>query len=307
MKLAYTTGDPSGIGLEIYHKVKNLNHEKTLGIELVLVDDLRELEAARQFQAGPSARSGEHAYQSLKAAHELALSKKVSGIITGPVSKGSLNLAGYKFNGQTEVLAHLNGLKNSDLEMIFIYGNFRTLLASRHIAIKDVPAAYIKNIKNAIEHGIHALFDLYQIPNPRIAVAGLNPHAGEGGLFGDEERLIAKDLASLREKYPQVSISDPLSADSMFAQAAQSMIAGKEAAYDLYVAAYHDQALPLIKGISGFAAVNLSYGLPYLRMSMDHGTGFDIAGKGIASEDGLVSCMKLFKSLLDSEKEAILG
>jgi 4-hydroxythreonine-4-phosphate dehydrogenase len=230
-------------------------------------------------------------------------------------------MAGYKFSGQTEVLAALNNLKNSDIEMIFIYKNFCTLLATRHIAIKDVPEAFLKRFATALEHGVTAMQDLFAIKNPRIAVAGLNPHAGEGGLFGDEETKLEPVLNSLRQKYPQTHISDFMSADSLFAKAAQSLrgnchpersevspngslrrTAAKDdrieaPPYDLYIAAYHDQALPLIKGVSGFDAVNLSYGLPYIRVSMDHGTGFDIAGKGIASQDGLIACLELLSKL----------
>ncbi len=221
MKIAYTVGDPAGIGLEIYKK--SLDAAARLGIELILVDDLEALEKFKTTKPGPSAPAGEHAYQTLKRAHTLALSGEVKAIITGPVAKGSLNMAGYNYSGQTEVLAALNNLKNSDIEMIFIYRDFRTLLATRHIAIKDVPDAFIARFASALENGIKAMQDLFAITAPRIAVAGLNPHAGEGGLFGDEETKLESVLNTLREKYPQAHISDFMSADSLFAKAAQSL------------------------------------------------------------------------------------
>lgn len=300
MKVAYTAGDPAGIGLEIYKKSQIAAAE--LGIELLLVDDISALEKikASQTLAGPSVAAGKHAYQSLKRAHQLALAKEVQAIITGPVAKSSLNMAGYKFNGQTEVLAHLNNLSSNDIEMIFIYKNFCTLLVTRHIAIKDAADLFSSRLSDAIEHGILAMKDLFKIENPRLGLAGLNPHAGETALFGDEEIKLKPTLIKLRNKYPQASISEFLSADALFAQAAQNLLQAQRSnplPYDLYLAAYHDQALPLIKGISGFGAVNLSYGLPYIRVSMDHGTGFDIAGKGIASEDGLIACLQLLAKL----------
>lgn len=297
MKIAYTAGDPAGIGYEIFNKSRSQELALKLGIELILVDDLGELAKFKTSKPGPSAAAGEHAYQTLAKAHQMALKGEVKAIITGPVAKGSLHMAGYKFSGQTEVLAHLNNLKSSDIEMIFVYKNFRTLLTTRHIAISEVPAAFIKRSAQAIEHAIAATTQLFKIKSPRIALAGLNPHAGEGGLFGKEEEQLADMLKEMRNKYKQATISDYMSADSLFAQAAQVMFKGEDPAYDIYLAAYHDQALPLIKGISGFGAVNLSYGLPYLRVSMDHGTGFDIAGQNIASEDGLIACMMLIDAI----------
>jgi len=318
MKIAYTAGDPAGIGYEIYAKSKAQKLDQQLGIELILVDDEKELSKFSALKPGPSAAAGTHAYKTLERAHQMALTKEVQAIITGPVAKGSLNMAGYKFSGQTEVLAHLNGLKSSDIEMIFVYKDFRTLLTTRHIAISQVPAAFASRSESAIEHAISACTDLFKIPQPRIALAGLNPHAGEGGLFGDEETSLQPMLAQLRARHPETKISDYMSADALFAQAAQSLLSASLRArhcepegrsnppYDMYVAAYHDQALPLIKGISGYSAVNLSYGLPYLRVSMDHGTGFDIAGRGIASEDGLIACMQLITSLAP-ERETNTG
>ncbi len=307
MRIAYTAGDPAGIGYEIFNKTISHGLDRNLGIELILVDDLEELKKFSKLKPGPSAAAGKHAYQTLKQAHKMALSNEVEAIITGPVAKGSLNMAGYKFSGQTEVLAHLNGLSNNDIEMIFIYKEFRTLLATRHIAITEVPSKFLKRAPSAIEHAVTAMQDLFDIKNPRVGLAGLNPHAGEGGLFGNEENQLASTLEDLRKKYPQAQISDFMSADSFLAKAAQNIFRGEKPDYDIYVAAYHDQALPLIKGISGFGAVNLSYGLPYIRVSMDHGTGFDIAGRNIASQDGLVACMELLASLVICEKAAGIG
>ncbi len=303
MKIAYTAGDPAGIGYEIFNKSRSQELALKLGIELILVDDLGELAKFKTSKPGPSAAAGEHAYQTLAKAHQMAVKGEVKAIITGPVAKGSLHMAGYQFSGQTEVLAHLNNLKSSDIEMIFVYKNFRTLLTTRHIAISEVPAAFIKRSAQAIEHAIAATTQLFKIKSPRIALAGLNPHAGEGGLFGKEEEQLAEMLEEMRNKYKQATISDYMSADSLFAQAAQVMFKGEDPAYDIYLAAYHDQALPLIKGISGFGAVNLSYGLPYLRVSMDHGTGFDIAGQNIASEEGLIACMELLAVILSAAKD----
>ncbi len=307
MRIAYTAGDPAGIGYEIFNKTKSQGLDLKLGLELLLIDDLDELAKFAKQKPGPSAAAGEHAYKTLRQAHKMALNNEVAAIITGPVAKGSLNMAGYKFSGQTEVLAELNGLSSSDIEMIFIYKEFRTLLATRHIAISEVPFKFLQRAPSAIKHAITAMQDLFSIKNPRVGLAGLNPHAGEGGLFGEEENQLSCTLEDLRNEYPHAQISDFMSADSFLAKAAQNIFKGTKPDYDIYVAAYHDQALPLIKGISGFGAVNLSYGLPYIRVSMDHGTGFDIAGRNIASEDGLIACMELLSGLVKREKPAQIG
>ncbi len=308
LKIAYSAGDPAAIGFEIFQKVQaQLKISNPLNIDLILVDDLESLTHIASLGHKPSALAGEHVYQSLKKAHHLALNSEVSFIITGPVSKNSLQLAGYPYSGQTEVLASLNQIPSSQVEMIFVYKDFRILLGTRHLPLREVPQAFMDRCSPAIEHAIQAAENLFKIKNPRIAVAGLNPHAGENGLLGLEEIELNKSIELVQAKYPQNLISKPLSADSLFAKAAQAVLGSRSPDYDVYVAAYHDQALALIKGISAYRAVNLSYGLPYLRLSVDHGTAFDIAGQNLASEEGLLACLDLAHSLKICEKAALIG
>lgn len=291
MKLGLTIGEPCGIGLELWQKIEKNS-------DLVLVDDLEELKEFTGKKAGPSAEAGHYCYKVLVRAHQMALNGDIDALITGPVSKESMHLAGLKYNGQTEVLAKLNNLSSSEVQMFFVANDLRLVLLSRHIPLKDAAEAYLKNLASCLEVSVNALEKIFAIHKGKIAICGLNPHAGESGLLGQEELEIQKQIESFRSEYPDFSISEPLAADACLAKAGQQYLQQEKQNYDLYVAAYHDQALTMIKAVAGFKAINLSVGLPYIRVSVDHGTAFDIVGKGKANTESLEACINFCRQHL---------
>jgi 4-hydroxythreonine-4-phosphate dehydrogenase len=300
LNLLYTLGDLSGIGPEIFFKftrdlerISEQEWQFTKDIKIILADDLSEVKknTALLKMGEASNISGEHSYQTLVKAHSLCLSGLADYLITGPVSKESLSLAKHHYSGQTELLAKLNNLTASDVEMLFIAKGFRIILATRHIPLNEVSKELQKNFHKVIKHSIELLGTVFNIKSPSIGIAGLNPHAGENGLIGDEESTwMNAVIKSFRNSHPETNLTDTLPADSILAQAARAFLKGESVAHDLYISAYHDQCLPLIKGIAGYNAINMTYGLPYIRVSVDHGCAFDIAGQGIADHSALLAC-----------------
>jgi 4-hydroxythreonine-4-phosphate dehydrogenase len=300
LNLLYTLGDLSGIGPEIFFKftrdlerISEQEWQFTKDIKIILADGLSEVKknTALLKMGEASNISGEHSYQTLVKAHSLCLSGLADYLITGPVSKESLSLAKHHYSGQTELLAKLNNLTASDVEMLFIAKGFRIILATRHIPLNEVSKELQKNFHKVIKHSIELLGTVFNIKSPSIGIAGLNPHAGENGLIGDEESTwMNAVIKSFRNSHPETNLTDTLPADSILAQAARAFLKGESVAHDLYISAYHDQCLPLIKGIAGYNAINMTYGLPYIRVSVDHGCAFDIAGQGIADHSALLAC-----------------
>jgi 4-hydroxythreonine-4-phosphate dehydrogenase len=317
LNLLYTLGDLSGIGPEIFFKftrdlerISEQEWQFTKNIKIILADDLKEVKknTALLKMGEASNISGEHSYQTLVKANSLCLSGLADYLITGPVSKESLSLAKHHYSGQTELLARLNKLTASDVEMLFIANktalnenaeigvpvhaqDFRIILATRHIPINQISKELQKNFHKVIKHSIELLGTVFNIKSPSIGIAGLNPHAGENGLIGDEESTWMNEvIKSFRSSHPEINLTDTLPADSILAQAARAFLKGESVAHDLYISAYHDQCLPLIKGIAGYNAINMTYGLPYIRVSVDHGCAFDIAGQGIADHSALLAC-----------------
>jgi 4-hydroxythreonine-4-phosphate dehydrogenase len=317
LNLLYTLGDLSGIGPEIFFKftrdlerISEQEWQFTKNTKIILADDLSEVKKnTALLKIGEASNiSGEHSYQTLVKAHSLCLSGLADYLITGPVSKESLSLAKHHYSGQTELLAKLNKLTASDVEMLFIAQgtahdenaemgvplhaqDFRIILATRHIPLNEVSKELQQNFHKVIKHSIKLLDIVFNIKSPSIGIAGLNPHAGENGLIGDEESTWMNEIIkSLRSLHPEINLTDTLPADSILAQAARAFLKGESVAHDLYISAYHDQCLPLIKGIAGYNAINMTYGLPYIRVSVDHGCAFDIAGQGIADHSALLAC-----------------
>lgn len=304
LKVAYTIGDPAGIGAEIFEAFKrsNINNPH---FEMVLIDDLDYLKKIHQKISLGEASSlgGDYSFNILKQAHQAALMGDVDYLVTGPVAKESLWLAGHKYSGQTELLASFNDLSSQDIEMFFLLEELRVVLATRHIPLKNVAERMIKRLPTVLTNSKKALKNIWGIDNPKIAVAGLNPHAGENGILGTEEIEIMNPLlAEFKQANPFSVIDGPISADSLLARAAQNYLHGKEQEYDLMISAYHDQVLPMIKGIGGLRAINLTAGLPYLRVSVDHGTGFDIVAKGVASSESFSACTEFLLNL-EAEKQ----
>jgi 4-phospho-D-threonate 3-dehydrogenase / 4-phospho-D-erythronate 3-dehydrogenase len=257
------------------------------------VFDLKNVDVKLLEMGKVSPMAGNAAFFTVKKAIELAMNKEIDATVTGPIHKESINMAGHKFSGHTEIYAHFTNQKK--YAMLLVEENFRVIHVSTHVSLRE---ACDKVKKNRILEVIELLSDAcktFGISRPRIAVAGLNPHASDGGLFGDEE---AKEIIPAVEEANKMGIvtEGPFPADSLFAVA-------RTGAYDGCVAMYHDQGhIPFkmvgfqwdkekkrMKSVSG---VNITLGLPIIRTSVDHGTAFEIAGKGVASEDAMVLAIK---------------
>jgi 4-hydroxythreonine-4-phosphate dehydrogenase len=230
-----------------------------------------------------SAESGRAAVESVRAAVALALAGDVDAIATAPLNKAAMHEAGFRYPGHTEILAELTGTR--DYAMMLVTPSLKVVHVSTHVSLRDaIERVREERILTVI--GIaHRTLVRMGIPSPRIAVAGLNPHAGEGGLFGREEiEVIGPTVARAREQ--GFDASGPYPPDTIFHRASKGE-------FDIVVAMYHDQGHIPIK-VSGFeTGVNVTVGLPFPRTSVDHGTAFDIAGKGIASESSMIEAIEL--------------
>lgn len=304
-KIAITTGDINGIGSEIV--VKALNELKLPEDKVVIITNKSDLMTYPKLSCDYeiidipfsgereygklSKESGEFSFQCLKTACEI----RPKAIVTAPVSKEAFHLAGHDFNGQTEVLEYYLAKENQKAEMFFTSAAFNVLLLTRHCALKD-----IRITKELIIEKVERLFDFYKNhlnnQNPKFALCSLNPHAGEGGILGDEEINIIKPAVDyLRSN--GVDITEPLPSDTLFVRAAENYFIGEKAPYDAYIAMYHDQGLIPVKTVAGMKTVNMTIGLDVVRTSPSHGTAFDIAGKNIANHESMVEAIKAVVSL----------
>lgn len=300
-KIAITTGDPNGIGAEITIKALNkldlpaedvvlISNKKILDYYGKLEKDYEIVEIPFNSEIEPgkvSAECGEFSFQSVKKACEIG----AKTIVTAPVAKNALYLAGHKFNGQTEILQKYLAHENQLAEMLFIAKNFRVLLLTRHVALKDINLTkeiVIEKVLNLREF----FKQHFKIENPKFALCGFNPHSGEDGILGKEEiNILIPAVVELREK--GVNITNPLPADTLFVGASREYFEEtKQPEYDCYIANYHDQGLIPIKTVAGDKTVNMTIGLDIIRTSPGHGTAFDIAGKNIADETGMIEAIK---------------
>ena len=243
-----------------------------------------------------SSAAANAAVASLRDGAERCLRRELDAIITAPVNKESIIRAGHKFVGQTEFLSTLAGAKRTAMMLLGHdeHGHWlRVALATTHISIKLVPKKITpEKIMLAIELAVQACHDL-QLPRARIAVCGLNPHAGEGGEFGDEEikTITPAVLAAQKRGFDVIG---PLSGDTVFHYALRGD-------FDAVVAMYHDQGLAPLKAVAFDTGVNWTLGLPFIRTSPDHGTAYDIAGKGIANPSSMISAIRLAKQLVKNK------
>jgi len=231
----------------------------------------------------PTGETGEAMASYITHAAKRALEGKIDAIVTAPISKASLNDAGYDYPGHTEMLAHLTG--TNDVVMMLAGKKLRVALVTIHCAYSEVPQRIrSEHIIRTILTTAESLKKYFSLPRPRIAVAALNPHAGENGLFGNEEKEIIEP-AIHRAKSSGIDASGPYPADTLFYHAVQ----GK---FDAVVCMYHDQGLIPLKLLHFEDGVNITLGLPIIRTSVDHGTAYDIAGKGIANPASLISAVQ---------------
>ena len=214
----------------------------------------------------------------------------IHAMVTGPISKEAINLAGYVYPGHTELLAELTHSREAG--MMILGGPLKIMFVTTHVAIRKLPAALNpKKVGQAIRLADRALREYFGLSRPRIGVAALNPHAGEAGLFGQEER--SKILPAVRQaRAAGIMAGDPMPADTLFGKAARGE-------FDGVVAMYHDQGLIPLKLLAFGTCVNLTVGLPIIRTSVDHGTAYDIAGKGLAEPSSLIEAVKLAARLAE--------
>jgi 4-hydroxythreonine-4-phosphate dehydrogenase len=262
-------GDPRGIGPEVVRKALR----QPLDADVQIVggwDDDRE---RSEVDAGRSVA------QAIEAAARQALAGQVDAIVTGPVHKQALHAAGYKFPGVTEYLARLAG--DIPVAMMLATGRLRVVLVTTHLPLRDAVATITTDrVVNAGRITSDALQRWWGITAPRLAVCALNPHAGEGGLFGDEDERVMRPAATA------LGAAGPLSADTVFVKALRGE-------FDAVLAPYHDVGMTAVK-VSGFGTgVNITLGLPFIRTAPDHGTAFDIAGKGIADAGSMRAALEL--------------
>jgi len=244
----------------------------------------------------PTASSGEAAYLALKISFDLLNKKLADAVVTAPVSKTALKLAGVKYPGQTEMYADWCGIKN--FVMTFLSKKLRVALYSIHIPLKEVSKSLIlKALSAKLDTVISMLKIDLGINNPKIAVLGLNPHAGEGGIIGKEEKELIEPIIKLK-KFRGV-VEGPFSSDAFFANR-------RFENYDLVFGLYHDQVLIPFKYINSGKGVNYSAGLPIIRTSPDHGTAYDIAGKGIADESSMIEAYKYAELILKNRKKRLI-
>ena len=278
-RIAITAGDPAGIGPEIAKKA---------------ADDPRVRHACEVVIYGPpegatfapgvlSAEAGRAAYDAIARAVADARRGEVAALATAPVNKEAFQLAGLPWRGHTDLLAHLTDA--GPVAMMFYSDALRVVLATVHIALADVPRALTRESLEATIALTAREMPRFGFAAPRIAVAGLNPHAGEHGLFGrEEETAIVPAIEACRAR--GVEVSGPFPADTLFVRA-------RRGEFDVVVACYHDQGLIPVKLVAFGEAVNVTIGLPIVRTSVDHGTAFDIAGLGVADESSMVAAVLL--------------
>jgi len=279
-RLAVVVGDARGIGPEVVRKALR----QPLNADVQIVGSWDDDGERSELEAGRAAA------QSIEAAARQALAGQVDAIVTGPVHKQALHTAGYQYPGVTEFLAHLAG--DVPVAMMLATGRLRVVLVTTHLPLRDVVATIsTERIVQAGRITTDALQRWWGIAEPRLAVCALNPHAGEGGLFGDEDERVLHPAATA------LGAAGPLSADTVFVKALRGE-------FDAVLAPYHDVGMTAVK-VSGFGTgVNVTLGLPFIRTAPDHGTAFDIAGKGVADAGSMRAALELAVQLAEAKREA---
>lgn len=235
-----------------------------------------------------SGAAGKAAGGYIEAAVELCAAGSVDAIATAPINKRSLFLGGYSFPGHTEFLAQLTGTE--EYAMAFVAANLRIVLISTHVPLAEAITLVERDRIIRTVNLTHRELVRWGIEQPRLAVAALNPHGAEGGLFGMEEASEIAPAIEACRTIDDIDVQGPFSADTIFLRASRGE-------FDAVIACYHDQAMIPVKCLSFGEAVNVTLGLPFIRTSVDHGTAFDIAGKGIAEHSSMIAAIKLAAEL----------
>lgn len=278
-RVAITVGDPAGIGPEIARKAADDGRVRA-ECEPVLYGP----PDAQQFEPGVlSADAGRAAYEAIRAAVADAQSGRVQAMATAPVNKLAFARADLPWKGHTDLLAHLTG--SPRVAMMFWSEPLKVVLATVHIPLAEVPSALTRERLEAVMALMADELPAFGIARPRLAVAGLNPHAGEDGLLGSEEQRVVRpaiDAARARG----VAVEGPFPGDTVFVRAMRGE-------FDAVLACYHDQGLIPVKLVAFGHSVNVTLGLPIVRTSVDHGTAFDIAGRGVADPSSMIEATLL--------------
>jgi 4-hydroxythreonine-4-phosphate dehydrogenase len=332
-RLAISLGDPAGIGPEVVLKALGAKDWSALaeitlfGTATLLAQTLTALQTrptARSFPeiaalsmveiAPPlpltklvfgqeSAATGAASFAYLQGAIAATLANQFDAIVTAPIAKSAWKAAGHHYPGQTELLAE--GAGTERFAMAFVarsphtHWPLRTVLATTHIPLHQVSTALTpESLSQKLDLLIHSLRDDFGLEHPKIAIAGLNPHSGEGGQLGHEEQTwLIPWLHQQRQRYPQVQLDGPIPPDTLWVTPGQAWFGtlpqAPEQAHDAYLALYHDQGLIPVKLMAFDRAVNTTLGLPFIRTSPDHGTAFDIAGQGIANPSSMIAALEL--------------
>lgn len=303
-RIAITMGDPQGIGPEVI--VKALRSRVLLGLaEYVIFGHEKAFAGLPGFTAlrrHPHVRfvevragigkltplkAGSLAFESLEAATALLKSGGADALVTAPISKSRIAKAGFAFPGHTEYLCDRFGVQK--YAMMLFHSRLKVVLLTIHLPLKEIFTKITReNIHEKLALTAEALVHQFGKKNPHIAVCGLNPHAGEGGLLGDEENQIIRPAVasfSKKKRYAHVKVSGPHSADTIFNDALNGQ-------FDAVLCHYHDQGLIALKSTGFDEGVNMTLGLPFIRTSPDHGTAFDIAGKGLANPKSMAMAIR---------------
>ena len=311
-RIAITPGDPAGIGPEIVTKAllrssfqksfkpiivgekRFFNELKQAALPVEFVDV--PLESLSQTVPGKySAATGKHSYEIIRRAVELIENGHADALVTAPVSKAAMYLAGVHYPGQTELLGDITGTKK--YVMVMASGNIITAMATRHLAINDISKELTLNkITDLVKVVAPFVKKAYHIKNPRICISSLNPHAGEDGLLGKEERTVIIPAVNIL-KNEGFEVWGPLPPDSAWVKTLKG-------GFDVLVTMYHDQAMIGLKCVAPDKIVNITAGLPFVRTSPGHGTAFDIAGKNAADPTPMIEAMHCAATLYVNMKSS---
>jgi 4-hydroxythreonine-4-phosphate dehydrogenase len=310
LDLAITPGDPESIGPEVTAKAIHDLGDALHGVSLVVFGSQAPFKrfstlmrkGKLSFIEPPKRTSpGYQSAWAVQTATEFVMAAPRSrALVTGPISKERIQAAGFKYKGHTDFLADLT--KTNEVTMMLANDLFRVALVTNHCPLADVASKITsKNLERAIRHAANYCKANLGKRNPKIAVLALNPHAGEGGLLGSEEKkIISPTLMRISKKFPELQVSGPFPADSFFA-----IESGRpqKSRYDIIIAQYHDQGLIPLK-LSDFSkSMNMTLGLPIIRTSVDHGTAFDIAGKNSADPGSMIYAIKNALLYLNQRKK----
>ncbi|HLO52269.1 MAG TPA: 4-hydroxythreonine-4-phosphate dehydrogenase PdxA [Kamptonema sp.] len=341
VKLAVTLGDPAGIGPEVVLKTlaaKSFSNcdvtvvgsrtilqdtytqlrDCKVTIPIVNPENLQILDVELHQELGKittgegNVASGAASFAYMETAIARTIAGEFQGIVTGPISKTCWKAAGHHYPGQTELLAEKAGVKR--FGMLFVAKSphsgwmLRTLLATTHIPLRQVADALTPDLLSLkLDLLVECLRQDFGLEKPRIAIAGLNPHGGENGQLGNEEKSwLIPWLETERDRLSDVQLDGPIPPDTMWVKPGQSWYGnGGGNAHDAYLAMYHDQGLIPVKLMAFDRAVNTTIGLPFIRTSPDHGTAFDIAGKGVADASSTIAALELAAELVEQRRNVL--